>query len=154
MPSTETVKVKIPAGVDDGSRVKLKGMGNAGPGGGPSGDLYIELTVKPHPIFKRMDNDLHVDVPLTFGEAALGAKIEVPTIDGVAVMTIPPGTQGGQKFKLTGKGFTSPKTGARGNQYVTVRIAVPRDLSSKVKEAVQEIGASYKEDPRKRLFNR
>jgi molecular chaperone DnaJ len=152
--SAETVKVKIPAGVDDGSRVKVKSMGNAGIGGGPSGDLYIEITVKPHPVFKREDRDLYMDVPLTFGEAALGAKIEVPTIDGVAVMTIPPGTQGGQKFKLTGKGFTSPKTGTRGNQYVTVRIAVPKDLSSKAKEATQEIEASYKENPRKKLFNR
>lgn len=151
--SAETVKVKIPAGVDDGSRVKLKGMGNAARGGGPSGDLYIEITVKPHPVFKRENNDLYLDVPLTFGEAALGAKIEVPTIDGVAVMTIPPGTQGGQKFKLTGKGFTSPKTGTRGNQYVTARIAIPKDLSSKAREAAQEIEASYKENPRKRLFN-
>jgi molecular chaperone DnaJ len=152
--STETVKVKIPAGVDDGSRVKLKGMGNAGTGGGPTGDLYIEITVKPHAVFRREDSDLYVDVPLTFGEAALGAKIEVPTIDGIAVMTIPPGTQGGQKFKLTGKGFTSPKTGTRGNQYVTVRIAVPKDLSDKAREAAQEIEASYKENPRKRLFSR
>jgi len=152
--STETVKVKIPAGVDEGSRVKLKGKGNAGIGGGPSGDLYIEITVKPHPIFKREDSDLYVDVPLTFGEAALGAKIEVPTIDGVAVMTIPPGTQGAQKFKLTGKGFISPKTGTRGNQYVTVKIAVPKDLTGKAKEAAEEIETSYKENPRKRLFNR
>lgn len=152
--STESLKVKIPAGVDTGSRVKLKGMGNAGLGGGPPGDLYIETTVRPHPFFKREGDDLYVDVPLTFGEAALGAKIEVPTMDSAAVMTIPPGTQSGQKFKLSGKGFPSPKTGVRGNQYITVKVAVPKDLNAAVKEAVKAIEASYKENPRKGLFGR
>lgn len=152
--STGTVKVKIPAGVNDGLRVKLKGMGNAGISGGPSGDLYIDITVRHHPIFKRENGDLYIEIPLTFGEAALGAKIEVPTIDGVTVMTIPPGTQGGQKFKLTGKGFPSPKTGGRGNQYVNIKIVVPKEMSNKAKEAIKEIEASYKENPRKGLFNR
>lgn len=150
--SADTVNVKIPAGVDNNSRVKVKGKGNAGDMGGASGDLYIEITVRPHPIFKRIDNDLYVELPLTFGEAALGAKIEVPTMDGAAVMTINPGTQGGQRFKLTGKGFPSPKTGVRGNQYVNTKIAVPKDLNIKAKEAVKEIEASYKENPRKGLF--
>ncbi len=152
--STETVKVKIPAGADNGSRVKLKGMGNAGPAGGPPGDLFIEITVKPHPFFKREGNDLHVDIPVTFGEAALGAKVEVPTIDGVAVMTIPPGTQSGQKFKLTGKGFPSPKTGQRGNQFVSIKIVVPKEMGGKAREAVREIEGLYKENPRKGLFGR
>lgn len=152
--STDTVKVKIPAGVDTGSRVKLKGMGNAGEHGGPNGDMYIEITVRPHPVFKRMESDLHIDVPITFVEAALGAKIEFPTIDGVAAMTIPPGTQGGQKFKMTGKGFLSPKTGAKGNQYVNIRIAVPRDLGGSAKEKVKEIDSLYKENPRKGLFGK
>lgn len=152
--TTDSLKVKIPAGVDNGSRVKLKGLGNAGISGGPPGDLYIEITVKPHPIFKREDGDLYVEVPLTFGEAALGARIEVPTIDGVAVMTIPPGTQGGQKFKLTGKGFPSPRTGGRGHQYVNIKIAVPKEMSNKAKEAVKEVETSYKENPRKGLFSR
>lgn len=152
--SPETVKVKIPAGVDSGSRVKLKGMGNAGTDGGPPGDLYIEITLKPHPVFKRENSDLYLDVPVTFGEAALGAKIEVPTIDGVAVMTIPPGTQSGQKFKLTGKGFPSPKTVARGNQYVNIKVVVPKEMSGKAKEAVKEIEGLYRENPRKGLFGR
>ncbi|MCL5421683.1 MAG: molecular chaperone DnaJ [Nitrospirae bacterium] len=152
--STDSVKVKIPAGVDNGSRVKVKGMGNAGERGGPPGDLHIEITVKPHPIFRREGNDLSIEVPLTFGEAALGAKVEVPTMDGVTMMTIPPGTQGGQKFKLTGKGFPSPKTGMRGNLYVNIKIAVPKDLSGRAKEALNEIEAAYRENPRKGLFNR
>ena len=152
--SADSVKVKIPAGVDDGSRVKVKGMGNAGQRGGPPGDLYIEITLKPHPIFRREGDDLSAEVPLTIGEAALGAKVEVPTMDGVTMMTVPQGTQGGQKFKLTGKGFPSPKTGARGNLYVSVRIAVPKDLSARVKEALKEIEAAYRENPRKGLFAR
>jgi DnaJ-class molecular chaperone len=150
---TESVKVKIPAGVDTGSRVKVKGMGNAGDRGGPSGDLFIEITVRPHPFFRREANDLLIDVPLTFGEAAFGAKVEVPTMEGSTVMTIPSGTQGGQKFKLSGKGFPSPKTGVRGHLYVTVRIAVPKDLSGKAREAAKEIEASYVENPRKGLFS-
>lgn len=151
--SSDSVTIKIPAGVDNGSRLKVKGKGNAGIKGA-SGDLYIEITVRPHHIFKRENNDLYVEVPLTFGEAALGAKIEVPAIDGITVMTIPPGTQSGQKFKLTGKGFPSPKTGGRGNQYVSVKVTVPKEMSSKLKEAIREVEAAYKENPRKGLFNR
>jgi len=148
---TETIKAKIPAGADTGSIVKLKGMGGVGEAGGPQGDLRIEVTVKPHPVFTRKENDIYVDLPITFGEAALGAKIEVPTIDGSAVMTIPSGTQGGQKFKLSGKGFPSPRTAVRGNQYVIAKIVVPKDINSKAKEAIKEIEALYKENPRKNL---
>ncbi len=150
---TETLRVKIPAGADTGSRVKLKGMGGAGTGGGPPGDLYIDITVKPHPVFTRKGNDVYVDLPLTFGEATLGAKVEVPTIDGVAAMTIPPGTQGGQRFKLKGKGFPSPKTGGRGDQYVVIKIAVPRNLDADGKAKVRDIDALYKESPRERLMH-
>lgn len=150
--STEALKVKIPPGVDNGSRVKVKSMGNAGEGGGPPGDLFIEISVRPHPLFKRVGNDLYIEVPLTFGEAALGARIEVPTIDGVAAMTIPPGTQGGQRFRLTGKGFPSPKTGVRGDQYVDIKIAIPRDVGGRAKEAIKEIEALYKENPRRGLL--
>jgi molecular chaperone DnaJ len=151
---TENVKVKIPAGVDTGSRVKLKGMGGAGIGGGPAGDLRIEITIKPHPTFKRRGSDIFVDLPVTFAEAALGAKIEVPTIDGAAAMTLPAGTQGSQRFKLSGKGFPSPKTGIRGNQYVDTKIVVPKDLDNEAKDAVRKISGLYKEDPRKRLLRK
>ena len=146
---TEALKVKIPAGADTGSRVRIRGMGGAGIGGGPAGDLQIELTVKDHPIFKRKGDDIHVEVPVTFGEAVLGAKIEVPTIDGISAMTLPPGTQGGQRFKLSGKGFPSTKTGRRGNQYVTINIAVPRNVSDKAKSSIQETEGLYRESPRK-----
>lgn len=152
--STDTVRVKIPAGVDTGSRVRLKGMGNAGVNGGPNGDMHIDIIVKSDPIFKRKDADLNVEVPLTFGEAALGAKIEVPTMDGSAVMTIPPCTQGGQKFKLTGKGLPAQKTGIRGDQYITIKIAVPKDLTESAKDKIKEIDALYRKNPREGLFNK
>lgn len=152
--STETIKVKIPAGVDTGSRVKIRGMGNAGEGGGPPGDLHIEITVKPHPFFRREEADIYLELPVTIGEATLGAKVEVPTIDGVAVMTIPPGTQSGQRFKLSGKGFPSPKTGIRGNQYVDIKIVVPKEINEKGKEALKAIESLYRENPRKGLIRR
>jgi molecular chaperone DnaJ len=148
---TETLKVKIPRGADTGSRVKLKGMGGAGVGGGPAGDLIIEISVRPHDIFRRKGDDIILDLPVTFTEAALGSKIEVPTIDGRAAMTLPPGTQSGQRFKLSGKGFHSAKTGLRGNQYVDIKITVPKDLDNKAKDKIRELDALYKEDPRRRL---
>lgn len=152
--TTETLKVKIPPGVDSGSRVKIKGMGNSGEGGGPPGDLIIEITVRPHPFFRREEEDVYLELPVTVGEATLGAKVEVPTIDGMAVMTIPPGTQSGQRFKLSGKGFPSPKTGSRGNQYVDIKIVVPRNINERAKEAIRTIEAFYKENPRKGLIRR
>ncbi len=151
---TETVKVKIPKGADTGSRVKVKGMGGAGAGGGPPGDLLIEITVRPHPIYKRKGDDIYLELPVTFGEAALGAKIEIPTLDGTSAMTLPPGTQGGQRFKLSGKGFPSPKTGVRGNQYVDIKIVVPKDIGNKERESIKIIESLYKENPRRGLFNK
>ena len=148
---TETLKVKIPRGADTGSRVRLKGMGGSGAGGGPAGDLFIEITVRPHRVFKRKGDDISLDLPVTFGEAVLGAKIEVPTIDGIAAMTLPAGTQSGQKFKLAGKGFPSTKTGQRGSQYVTIRIVVPKNIPESAKAAIRDIEALYPESPRKKM---
>jgi molecular chaperone DnaJ len=151
---TETLKVKIPRGADTGSRVRLKGMGGAGAGGGPAGDLFIEITVRPHRVFKRKGDDISLDLPVTFGEAVLGAKIEVPTIDGIAAMTLPAGTQGGQRLKLSGKGFPSTKTGVRGNQYIDIKIIVPKDIDSKAEGVIKEVDALYRENPRKGLLQR
>jgi molecular chaperone DnaJ len=144
----ETIKVKIPAGADDGSVIRLKGKGNAGRGG-YAGDLLIEIGLRPHPVFRKDGNDINVQLPVTFGEAALGAKIDVPTLDGAARMTLPPGTQGGRRFKLSGKGYISSKTGRRGDQYVEIKIAVPKDIDEKTKEAIRIIEGSYNESPRK-----
>jgi len=146
---TESIKVKIPAGADSGSRVRLRGMGGTGQGKGTPGDLQIEITVRPHSLFTRKEDDLYLDLPVTFGEAALGAKIEVPTMDGATVMTLPSGSQSGQKFKLSGKGFPSSRTGKRGNQFVTIKVAVPKTVSEREKEAIQEIEKLYRESPRK-----
>jgi molecular chaperone DnaJ len=151
---TETIKVKIPAGVDSGSRVRLRGKGEAGRAGGPAGDLYIEIEIIKHPLFKREGNDIYVDVPVTVPEAVLGSKIEVPTIEGITKMKLPPGTQGGQKFRLKGKGFYSPKTGKRGDQYVVIRIVVPGKISASDKELIKRMETLYKENPRQRLVKK
>ncbi len=145
----ESLKVKIPAGADTGSRVRVKGMGGAPQGRGSSGDLQIEITVREHSLFKRQGDNIYVEIPVTFGEAALGAKIEVPTLDGVSAMTLPAGTQGGQKFKLSGKGFPSTHTGKRGDQYVTIKVAVPKNVTDRARHAIQEIESLYRESPRK-----
>lgn len=146
---SDSINVRIPAGVDNGSVVSLRGMGNAGTLGGPSGDLQIRIIVKRHQWFERKENDIILRLPVTFGEAAFGAKVEVPTIDGTAIMILPKGTQGGQRFKLKGKGFSIPKKDLRGDMYIDIDIAVPKELTDSAKEAVNKIEESYKESPRK-----
>jgi molecular chaperone DnaJ len=147
----ETVNVKIPQGVDEGSLVKLRGKGNAGVGGAPAGDLRLKVRLAPHDFFERKGDDIHLMLPITFVEAALGAKVDIPTIDGSTTMTIPPSTQGGQKFKLKGKGMSKPGSsgGGRGDMYVLAEIAVPKKLDKAAGDAVRAIEAAYTEDPRK-----
>ncbi|MCL0066320.1 molecular chaperone DnaJ [Thermodesulfovibrionales bacterium] len=151
---TETVKVKIPISVDSGSIVKLRGMGDSGRGGGPAGDLHIEVAIKPHQIFSRKGDDIYVRLPVTFGEAAMGAKVEVPTIDGVTMMTLPAGTQGGQRLKLSGKGFVSPRTKTRGNEYVDITIAIPKDIPENAKETIKTLESLYTENPRRMMIEK
>ena len=146
---SENIKVRIPAGADTGSRVRVKGMGTAGEGHGQAGDLQIEITVRHHPLFSRKGDNIYLDLPVTVGEAAFGAKIEVPTIDGAATMTLPAGSQSGRKFKLAGKGFPSSKTGKRGDQIVSLRIEVPKHIPEKSRHLVEEIEKLYPESPRK-----
>ncbi|MEN2985882.1 MAG: molecular chaperone DnaJ [Thermodesulfovibrionaceae bacterium] len=150
---TETVKAKIPAGVDNGSTVRVKGYGNAGKGGGPTGDLILEVTVLPHSMFTRKGQDIYLELPLTFVEATLGTKVEVPTPEGGTVtMKIPEGTQSGQKFRISGKGFPSPKGGQRGDLYVEAKIVVPKNLTDYEKEEIKKIERLYRENPRKHLI--
>ncbi len=152
---TETVKAKIPAGVDSGSTVKVKGYGNAGRGGAPYGDLILEISVIPHPFFTRKGDDIYIDLPITFVEAALGAKVDVPTPEGgVVKMKIPEGTQGGQKFRISGKGFASPKGNSRGDMYVIAKIVIPKGLSALEKEEIKKIDKLYKENPREFMLRR
>jgi len=148
---TEDVNVKIPAGVDTGSTVRLRAKGNAGLGGGPAGDLRLKINVMQHKLFERKGSDVSIKLPLTFGEAALGARVDVPTLEGHSKMTIPAGTQGGQRFKLSGKGFPRPGGSGTGDMFVEVYIAVPKNLDEKARAALEEIERAYDGDPRSGL---
>ena len=145
-PKTETVN--IPAGVADGSKLKFKGRGQAGLNGGPPGDLYIVTKVAPHPFFKRDGSDVLLDVPITFVEAALGASIEIPTIDESVSLKIPAGTRDGQTFRLRGKGAAKLKGSSRGDMLATVHIEVPRDLSPNEKELLVRFASARSDNPR------
>ena len=152
---TETVKAKIPAGVDSGSTVKVKGYGNAGRGGSPYGDLILEVNITPHPFFTRKGDDIYIDLPVTFVEAALGAKVEIPLPDGNTVtMKIPEGTQGGQKFRISGKGFPSPKGGKKGDFYAVIKIFVPKGLTDSEKDEIKRLERLYKDNPREFMLRR
>jgi curved DNA-binding protein len=147
---TRSVTVKIPAGVRDGARVRVAGKGASGENGGPAGDLFLLISITPHPSWKREGDDLHIEVPVTFAEAALGATIDVPTLNGRVQMKVPAGTQSGQKIRLTGRGAPKTKGGA-GDQYVSIKIAVPKDLSPRERELAEELGKLRTENPRASL---
>ncbi len=144
----ETIAVKIPRGVDTGSKVRVAGKGEAGINGGPPGDLYIITRVRPHHFFERRGDNLYSDIPISFAEAALGAKIEVPTVDGVVALTIPTGTQNGQQFRLKGKGVPHLTGGGAGDHYVTVKISVPKHIDEKARQLIKDLGKISKENPR------
>jgi len=139
----ETLNIKVPAGVDTGSRLKLSGRGGAGVNGGQPGDLHIEIKIKPHPVFKREGDDIYVEVPVTVNDAILGAKIKVPVLEGEVTMTLPMGTDSGKKFRLKGKGMVNPKTGARGDEFVIVKIIVPKRITEKTRKALEELEKAY-----------
>lgn len=146
---TERIAVKIPAGVDNGSRVRLQGMGEPGRNAGPPGDLYIITRVRPHPALERKGDNLYLEVPIAITEAALGAKIEVPTIDGATAMRIPPETSSGQVFRLQGKGVPHLKGGGQGDQFVTVKIVAPRNLDARSQELLREFARLNPGEPRR-----
>ena len=131
-------KVSVPAGIDDGQTLSLRGEGDSGSKGGPSGDLYITIIVRPHAIFKRQGNDVVCEMPITFTQAALGAELEVPTLDGRVKYDIQEGTQTGTIFRLRGKGIPYLRGNGRGDQYVKVEIDVPKKLNEKQKELLRE----------------
>lgn len=144
-----TTRLKIPDGVSDGQRLRIRGKGAASPMGGPPGDLQLVIHVRPHPLFERRGDDIHIELPITLGEAIRGADIEVPTIHGPVRARIPAGTQGGQTFRLTGKGVK--KKNGSGDHYYKVQITLPRDLPQEAVDAVQQIEAKYRENPRANL---
>jgi DnaJ-class molecular chaperone len=137
-PQSRSVTVKIPAGVRDGASVRVAGKGGPGIGGGPQGDLFLKIHIAPHRFWKREGDDLHCEVPITFAEAALGAQISVPTINGEVQLKIPAGTQSGTTFRLSGRGVPKAKGGS-GDQYVKVKIAVPKNLGPKEEELIKEL---------------
>jgi molecular chaperone DnaJ len=130
----------VPAGVDTGSQIRLTGEGEAGYRGGPPGDLYIVLRVKPHAHLRRQDQDVIYELRVNMVQAALGDSIEVPSLDGAVEVTIPPGTQYGQTFRLPGRGMPNVRTGRRGDQYVVVQVVVPRDLNPEQKTLLRKVG--------------
>jgi molecular chaperone DnaJ len=149
---TETIDVRIPPGVANGGRVRVPGKGNSGTMGAPSGDLYLRVVVRPHEFFERRGNDLYTKVPVTVPEASLGAKIEVPTIDGRSLVRIPPGTNCGRTLRLKEKGVPHGKSGARGDQYVEIQIVVPEPTDERVRTLMKELEEVAPMDPRKDLF--
>jgi len=149
---TETIEVRIPAGVASGSRVRVPGKGNAGTMGAPPGDLYLRVDVKPHPFFERRGDDLYTKVPVTVPEASLGAKVEVPTIDGRSLVRIPPATNSGKTLRLKEKGVPSARNGSRGDQYVEIQVVVPQPTDERVRTLMKELETVAPEDPRKDLF--
>jgi molecular chaperone DnaJ len=150
---TEPLEVRIKAGTRDGQRIRLPGKGNAGVHGGPAGDLYVIIRAGEHPVFHREGDDIRITVPVTATEAALGSKIEVPTIDGRTLLKIPPGTQSGQKLRLREKGVPSAtKEGARGDEIVEVKLTVPTPRDERTKELLRELAKLNPEDPRAELW--
>ncbi|MDE5861772.1 MAG: molecular chaperone DnaJ, partial [Ruminococcus sp.] len=141
----KTVSVDIPAGIDDRQTIRLGGQGDCGSNGGSNGDLMINVSVKSHPIFKRDGFDIHCDIPVTYTEAVLGAEITVPTIDGDVKYTISEGTQTGTVFRLKGKGVKKINRSDRGNQYVTIYVEVPKNLTKKQKDLLREFESSLTE---------
>ncbi len=141
-----SLSVRIPPGVDNGSRLKLRGEGEAGFGGGPAGDLYVVVHVKEHALFVRQDNDIVIEVPVSFPQAALGSEIDVPTLDGKMNVKIPAGTQSGKVFRLKGKGFTDLHGYGRGDQLVRITVETPRRLSGKQRELLEEFARASGED--------
>ena len=151
LPLQESITVRIPPGVANGFRMRVPNKGNAGSNGGPPGDLYLIISVRPHEFFRREGNDIVCTVPITVTEAALGTKIEVPSVQGKALLKIPPGTQSGQKFRLRGKGAPSLRGDVPGNQIVEVRVIVPRVADERSKEILRELARLNPENPRTTL---
>ena len=150
----DVVEVRIPPGAQAGSRLRVAGKGNAGRNGGPAGDLYITVRVEQHPFFNREGDDIHIQVPITVSEAGLGAKIEVPTIDGRALLKVPQGTQNGQKFRLREKGVMNTRKNQRGDEIVEVAVQSPKVQDEKVKELLRELAQADKEDPRAGIWSK
>ena len=137
------IEVTIPAGIDNGQNLSIGGQGNEGRGGGPSGDLILSVSVKPHAVFERDGFDIYCEVPITYWEAAFGADIEIPTLEGREKYHVPEGTQTDTTFTLRGRGVTRPNTASRGNLYITVRVEVPKNLNGEQRKLLTDFAATF-----------
>ena len=151
IPGGKTLNVSIPAGVEDGETLRLKGQGTPGTGGAPSGDAYIEIRIEPHPHFRREDTNIHLDLPITLQEAVLGAKVEVPTIDGWVNLSIPAGSNTGDRLRLKEKGIEDRKGKQRGDQYITLRVVLPETADDDLAAAVTAWAKKHPYDVRRKL---
>jgi DnaJ-class molecular chaperone len=150
--AAERIEVHIPPGVQDGSRIRVRGKGYPGTRGGAAGDLYIVTRVLEHPYFKRIGADIYVDLPITVTEAILGGKVEVPTLDGMTLLTVPAGASSGVRLRLKGKGVRTGQGSQHGDEYAVVKIVAPKTVSEKGKEAARQLAQSDPYDPRKGLW--
>ena len=153
----KTIKASIPAGIDNGQTISIRGQGHTGKNGGPAGDLLITITVRPHELFRREGTSILCEAPITFAQAVLGAELEIPTIDGKVKYDLPEGTQSGTTFRLKGKGIPSINGRGRGDQYVTVYIETPRNLNKEQKEALKKFAESVGDnnyEERKKFFKK
>jgi curved DNA-binding protein len=146
----KTIHVRVPKGATDGQRLRVPGKGGPGGGGGPPGDLHLNIVLRPHPLYKVLEHDLYLELPVTPWEAVLGAAIEVPTLDGRVKVTVRPGSRAGQKLRLAGKGLPTPKGGA-GDLYCVLEIAMPAVASDREKALYEELGRLATFNPRGHL---
>ena len=148
----EMVEVRIPPGAQNGSRLRVAGKGNAGTMAGPPGDLYITTNVAEHPLFRRDGDNIHIKVPITVSEAGLGAKVEVPTLEGRTLLKIPAGTQNDQKFRLRERGVMNARKNTRGDQIVEVALVAPDIRNERARDLLRQLAELQLEDPRKPLW--
>jgi DnaJ-class molecular chaperone len=152
LPDGKTLKVTIPEGAEDRQMLRLKGLGMPGFGGGPAGDAYVELQIEPHPYFLRKDDNIHVEVPATLKEAVLGARIEVPTINGPVALTVPKGSNTGTTLRLRDRGIRNRKSGQRGHQYITLKVVLPPAEEPELTAFLESWQPTHLHDPRKEML--
>ena len=150
----QTLDIAIPAGIQEGQTLRLRGRGKPGTRGGPAGDAMVEIRINPHPLFERRDRDIHIELPISLGEAVLGGKIDVPTIDGPVAMTVPKGSNTGTTLRLKGRGIAGPKGGARGNQYVRLSVSLPPSPDPALESFLEAWAADHPYNPRSTLSDR
>lgn len=141
---TRKIKVNVPAGIDEGQTLCVRGEGNAGSKGGPAGDLMVTITIRPHPVFERRGNDIFMEVPISFADACLGTELEVPTLEGKVLQKIPAGTASHTTFRLQNKGIQHLNSRGRGDQYVKVTVEVPKSLTNEQKERLTDFDRAMK----------